>query len=70
MHTPEMRKNLFSYFQLNIVGFTQAIEADLYTSTKNGTFVGKSYATDDMFKLNVENNKVSTSAYMLYYFNI
>ena len=70
MHTPEMRKNLVSGFLLNKAGFTQTIGADMYTITKNGIFVGKGYATDGMFKLNVEFNKVSSSAYMLCDFNV
>ena len=42
------------------------MESDNYIITKNGLFVGKSYACDGMFKLNVENNKASTSSvYML-----
>ncbi|GKA41551.1 hypothetical protein Tco_0734211 [Tanacetum coccineum] len=39
--------------------------ADLFTLTKNGMFVGKGYATDGMFKLNAEVNKVNVSPYML-----
>ena len=70
MHTPEIRKNLVSGFLLNKAGFTQTIEGDLYTLTKNGIFVGKGYATDGMFKLNVEINKVFPSAYMLCDFNV
>jgi len=53
MHTPEMRKNLVSGYLLNKAGFTQTIGGDLYTLTKNNVFVGKGYATDGMFKLNV-----------------
>ena len=33
--------------------------------TKNGTFVGKGYACDGMFKLNVEMNEISTPAYIV-----
>ena len=69
MHTPEMRKNLVSGYLLNKAGFTQTIGADLYTLTKNGTFVGKGYATEGMFKLNVQVNKVNSSVYMLCNFN-
>ncbi|XP_021732277.1 uncharacterized protein LOC110699091 [Chenopodium quinoa] len=65
LHTPEMRKNLVSGFLLNKAGFIQTIGSDLFTLTKNGIFVGKGYATDGMFKLNVEVNKISNSAYML-----
>jgi len=70
MHAPEIRKNLISGFLLNKAGFTQTIRADLYTISMNVTFVGKGYATDGMFKLNVEMNKVSPSIYMLCDFNI
>ena len=69
MHTPEMRKNLVSGYLLNKAGFTQTIGADLFTLTKNGIFVGKGYATEGMFKLNVQVNKVNASAYMLCSFN-
>ena len=70
MHTSEMRKNLVSGYLLNKAGFTQTIGADMYTITMNGMFVGRGYATDGMFKLNVECNKMSACAYKLYDFNI
>ena len=70
LHTPEIRKNLVSGYLLNKAGFTQTIGADLFTLTKNGIFVGKGYATDGMFKLNVDVNKVNISAYMICSFNI
>ena len=42
------------------------MESDNYVITKKGLFMGKGYACDGIFKLNVENNKVSTSSvYML-----
>ena len=66
LYTPSMRKNLMSSFLLNKAGFKQTIESDNYVITKNRLFVGKGYACDGMFKLNVENNKASTSSiYML-----
>ena len=46
---------------LNKAGFKQTMESDKYVITKKGLFVGKGYACDGMFKLNVENNKASTS---------
>ena len=70
MHVPEIRKNLVSGFLLNKAGFSQTIGADLYTITKNGIFVGKGYATDGMFKLNVVLNKISPSVYLVCDFNI
>ena len=69
LHTPEMRKNLVSGYLLNKAGFTQTIGADLFTLTKNGVFVGKGYATEGMFKLNVDINKIISSAYMCCSFN-
>jgi len=69
MHTPRIRKNLVSGFLLNKVGFEQIIASDMYYITKDGAFVGKGYATDGMFKLNIM-NKISSSAYMLCDFNI
>ena len=61
LHTPEMRKNLVSGYLLNKVGFTQFIGADLYTIVYKGNFVGKGYACEGIFKLNVESNKVNNS---------
>ena len=66
LYTSSMRKNLMSSFLLNKAGFKQTVESDNYVITKKGLFVGKGYACDGMFKLNVENNKESTnSVYML-----
>ena len=64
LYTPSMRKHLMSSFLLNKAGFKQIIESDQYVIVKRGIFVGKGYACDGMFKLNVEMNKVSTSVYM------
>ena len=58
LYTPSMRKNLMSSFLLNKAGFKQIMEFDNYIITKKRLFVGKGYACDGMFKLNVENNKV------------
>ena len=66
LHTPSMRNNLMSSYLLNKAGFKQTMESDQYAITKKGLFVGKGYACDGMFKLNVESNKPSTSSiYML-----
>ena len=55
-----------SRFLLNKAVFKQTMKSDNYVITKKGLFVGKGYACDGMFKLNVENNKASTSSvYML-----
>ena len=66
LYTPSMRKNLMSSFLLNKACFKQTIESNEYVITKNELFVGKDYACDRMFKLNVENNKAHTnSVYIL-----
>ena len=54
-----------SDFLLKKACFKQIIESDQYVIVKKGIFVGKEYACDEMFKLNVEMNKSSTSVYML-----
>ena len=55
-----------SSFLLNKASFKQTMESNNYVITKKRLFVGKGYACDGMFKLNVENNKASTSSvYML-----
>ena len=41
------------------------MESDNYVITKNGLYVGKGYAYDGIFKLNVENNKASTSSFYM-----
>ena len=53
LYTPKMRKNLMSAFLLNKAGFKQTFESDQYIFTKGGNFVGKGYACDGMFKLNL-----------------
>ena len=72
LRAPEMRKNLVLRFLLNKAGFKQIIESDSYVIMKNVAFVGKGYACDGMFKLNVMNiNKTSYgSVYMLSSMNI
>ena len=66
LYTSSMRKNLMSSFFLNKAGFKQTVESNNYVITKKILFVGKGFACDGMFKLNVENNKTSTSSvYML-----
>ena len=66
LYTLSMRENLMSSFLLNKASFKQTIESNNYVITKNGLFLGKGYACDGMFKLNIENNKASTSlVYMI-----
>jgi len=67
LYVPEIRKNLVSGSLLNKFGFKIVFESDKVVLTKNGMFVGKGYALDGMFKLNVmvtknDMNKASTSS--------
>ncbi|XP_076940279.1 uncharacterized protein LOC143609401 [Bidens hawaiensis] len=53
LYVPEIRKNLVSGWMLNKHGFRLVIESDKFVLSKNGMFVGKGYADNAMFKLNV-----------------
>lgn len=70
LHPPEIKMNLVLGFLLYKAGFTQVIGVDLYTLTYKGMFVGKSYASERMFKLNVESNKITSFTFLLCDFNI
>ena len=67
---PDIRKNLVSSFLLNKIGFKQVFEADQYVISKKGMFVGKGYACDGMFKLDVEMNENSSSTYIVSCVNV
>ena len=59
-----------SSYLLNKAGFKQIMESDQYVISKKVLIVGKGYACDGMFKLNIENNISSTSSiYMLSFVN-
>ena len=61
LYTPSMRKNLMSCCLLSKANFKHTMESDNYVITKRRIFEGKGNVCDEMFKLNVENNKTSTS---------
>ena len=59
-----------SSYLLNKAGFKQIMESDQYVISKKVLIVGKGYACDGMFKLNIENNISSASSiYMLSFMN-
>jgi hypothetical protein len=64
-HSVHVEEPMLSYL-LNKAGFKQTMESDQYVITKNGLFVGKGYACDGMFKLNVENNKPSAVLFICF----
>ena len=75
VYVPELRKNLVSGGLLNKFGFKLVFESDKFILSKSGMFVGKGYALNNMFKMNVivtnEMNKASTSStYMLEFSNV
>ncbi|GJY60196.1 zinc finger, CCHC-type containing protein [Tanacetum coccineum] len=61
LHVPNIRKNLVSGFKLCKSGFKDVIESDKVIMSKANVFVGKAYACDGMFKLNI--NKITSFAY-------
>lgn len=62
-HVPEIRKNLVSASLLCKNGLKVVLESENCILTKNGSFVGKGYSCDGMFKLSI--NKMMNSAYMV-----
>ncbi len=62
-HVPDVRKNLVSGSLLNKFGFKLVFESDKFILTKSGTFVGKGYLYEGMFKLNI--NEKDSSAYIV-----
>ncbi|GKB15760.1 pol polyprotein, partial [Tanacetum coccineum] len=70
LYVPETRKNLVSGWLLNKFGFRLVFESDKFVLSKNQMYVGKGYAVNGMFKLNVmvvknDINKMNSSAYLI-----
>ena len=53
LHVPDIRKNLVSGSLLSKNGFRLIFESDKFVLTKNWMYVGKSYMSNGLFKLNV-----------------
>ncbi|GJR99270.1 zinc finger, CCHC-type containing protein [Tanacetum coccineum] len=62
LHVPNIRKNLVSGFKLCKSGVKAVIKSNKVILSKANVFVGKAYACDGMFKLNI--NKITSSAYL------
>lgn len=56
---------MISEFLIGNVMFTKTLREDLYIITINGIFVWKGYDTDDIFRLNIDTNKIYLFIYML-----
>ncbi|GKE15676.1 pol polyprotein, partial [Tanacetum coccineum] len=70
LYVMEIRKNLMSGWLLKKFGFRLVFESDKFVLSKNQMYVGKGYAVNGMFKLNVmvvmnDINKMSSSAYLI-----
>ncbi|GJW99002.1 retrovirus-related pol polyprotein from transposon TNT 1-94 [Tanacetum coccineum] len=70
LYVPEIRKNLVSGWLLNKFDFHLVFESDKFVLSKNQMYVGRGYAMNGMFKLNVmvvknEINKMNSSAYLI-----
>ncbi|GJS01455.1 retrovirus-related pol polyprotein from transposon TNT 1-94 [Tanacetum coccineum] len=68
LYVPEIRKNLVSGWLLNKFGFRLVFESDKFVLSKNQVYVGKGYAMNGMFKLNVmvvKNEINNSSAYLI-----
>ncbi|GJT59508.1 retrovirus-related pol polyprotein from transposon TNT 1-94 [Tanacetum coccineum] len=70
LYVPEIHKNLVSGWLLNKFGFRLVFESDKFVLSKNQMYVGRGYAMNGMFKLNVmvvknEINKMNSSAYLI-----
>lgn len=60
LHVPDIRKNLVSGALLSKDWFKKVFESDKFILHKNYLFIGKGYSISGTFKLNVENEIVST----------
>ncbi|RVW96807.1 hypothetical protein CK203_026024 [Vitis vinifera] len=61
LFVPEIRKNLVFASLLSKKRFKLVFESDKLVLTKGGTFVGKGYMSEGLFKLNVFNDNVIAS---------
>ena len=61
LFVPEIRKNLVSASLLSKKGSKLVFESDKLVLTKGGTFMGKEYMSEGLFKLNVFNDNVIAS---------
>ncbi|GJS98759.1 retrovirus-related pol polyprotein from transposon TNT 1-94 [Tanacetum coccineum] len=70
LYVLEIRMDLVSGWMLNKFGFRLVFESDKFVLSKNQMYVGKGYAVNGMFKLNVmvsmnKINKMNSSAYLI-----
>ncbi|GKA35084.1 zinc finger, CCHC-type containing protein, partial [Tanacetum coccineum] len=63
LHVPNIRKNLLSSSVLNNYGYKQVIESNKFVLSKHGMFTGFGYLSNQMFRLNIVNDNI-TSAFM------
>ena len=64
-YVPDIKNNLVSTNLLCKSGVKVVLESDKLILSKNEIFVGKGYATDDMYKLSIINKEVSSCTYIV-----
>ena len=64
-HVLNIKKNLVSTNLLYMIGVKAVLESNKLILSKNEIFVGKGYATNGMYKLNIINKEVSSCAYIV-----
>ena len=64
-HVLDIKKNLVFASFLCKNGVKVVLESNKLILSKNGIFVGKGYATNGMYKLNIINKEVSSCAYIV-----
>ena len=64
-YVPEIKKNIVSANLLCKSGVKTILESNKLILSKNGIFVRKGYAIDDMYKLSIINKEVSSCTYIV-----
>ena len=77
LHVPDICKNLISSSMLSENGFKLVFESNKFVFMKNEMYVGKRYMTNGLFNMNemtikrdFNNNKASTSVYLIESFTL
>nr|GEV83361.1 zinc finger, CCHC-type [Tanacetum cinerariifolium] len=61
LHVPNIRKNLVSSSVLNNYGYKQVIKSNKFVLSKHGVFIGFSYLSNEMFRLNIINDNIAST---------
>nr|GEZ72399.1 zinc finger, CCHC-type [Tanacetum cinerariifolium] len=61
LHVPNIRKNLVFSNVFNNNGYKQVIKSNKFVLPKHGVFIGFSYLSNHIFKLNIVNDNIDTT---------